>query len=81
MIDMNKVHHCDVCNKEMTIADIAIWRCIGWLASDLVAGIPQPYFLVYPKITKIFKNVDNHPKISEWVRKTYPLDYNRGYIE
>ena len=22
MIDMNKVHHCDVCNKEMTIADM-----------------------------------------------------------
>ena len=67
--------------KDMTIADIAIWRGIGWLASDLVAGIPQPYFVKYPKITKIFKNVDNHPKISEWVRKTYPLNYNRGYIE
>ena len=67
--------------KEMTIADIAIWRGIGWLASDLVAGIPQPYFVNYPKITKIFKNVDNHPKICEWVRKTYPSNYNRGYIE
>ena len=67
--------------KEMTIADIAIWRGIGWLASDLVAGIPQPYFVNYPKITKIFKNVDNHPKICEWVRKTYPSNYNRRYIE
>ena len=67
--------------KEMTIADIAIWRGIGWLASDLIAGIPQPYFVDYPKITKIFKNVDNHPKICEWVRKTYPSNYNRGYIE
>ena len=67
--------------KEMTIADIAIWRGIGWLASDLVAGIPQPYFINYSKITKIFKNVDNHPKICEWVRKTYPSNYNRGYIE
>ena len=67
--------------KEMTIADIAIWRGIGWLASDLVAGIPQPYFVDYPKITKIFKNVDNHPKICEWVLKTYPSNYNRGYIE
>ena len=67
--------------KEMTIADIAIWRGIGWLASDLVAGIPQPYFVNYPKITKIFKNVDKHPKISEWVKKTYGLNYNRGYIE
>ena len=67
--------------KEMTIADIAIWRGIGWLASDLVAGIPHPYFVNYPKITKIFKNVDNHPKICEWVRKTYPSNYNTGYIE
>ena len=67
--------------KEMTIADIAIWRGIGWLASDLVAGIPQPYFVNYLKITKIFKNVDKHPKIREWVRKTYPSNYNRGYIE
>ena len=69
-----------IVGKEMTIADIAIWRGIGWLASDLVAGIPQPYFVNYPKITKIFKNVDNHPKICEWVRKTYPSNYNRGYI-
>jgi len=67
-----------IVGKEMTIADIAIWRGIGWLASDLVAGIPQPYFVNYPKITKIFKNVDNHPKICEWVRKTYPSHYNRG---
>ena len=67
--------------KEMTIADIAIWRGIGWLASDLVAGIPQPYFVNYPKITKIFKNVDKHPKICDWVKKTYPSNYNRGYIE
>ena len=70
-----------IVGKEMTIADIAIWRGIGWLASDLVAGIPQPYFVNYPRITKIFKNVDNHPKICEWVRKTYPSNYNRGYIE
>jgi len=70
-----------IVGKEMTIADIAIWRGIGWLASDLVAGIPQPYFVNYPKITKIFKNVDNHPKICEWVGKTYPSNYNRGYIE
>ena len=70
-----------IVGKEMTIADIAIWRGIGWLASDLVAGIPQPYFVNYPKITKIFKIVDNHPKIGEWVRKTYPSNYNRGYIE
>ena len=70
-----------IVGKEMTIADIAIWRGIGWLASDLVAGIPQPYFVNYPKITKIFKNVDNHPKICEWVRNTYPSNYNRGYIE
>ena len=70
-----------IVGKEMTIADIAIWRGIGWLASDLVAGIPQPYFVNYPKITKIFKNVDNDPKICEWVRKTYPSNYNRGDIE
>ena len=70
-----------IVGKEMTIADIAIWRGIGWLASDLVAGIPQQYFVNYPKITRIFKNVDNNPKICEWVRKTYPSNYNRGYIE
>ena len=67
--------------KEMTIADIAIWRGIGWLASGQVVGIPQPYFVNYPKITKIFKNVDKHPKISEWVNKTYGLNYNRGDLE
>ena len=69
-----------IVGEEITIADIAIWRGIGWLASDFVAGIPQPYFMNYPKITKLFKNVDNHPKICDWVGKTYPSNYNRGYI-
>lgn len=57
-----------------------MWRGIGWLALDLVAGIPQPYFVNYPKITNIFKNVDYHPKVREFVRKTYPLNYNRDCI-
>ena len=33
-----------IVGKEMTIADIAIWRGIGWLASDLVAGIVSAVF-------------------------------------
>ncbi|MBL43019.1 MAG: glutathione S-transferase [Rhodospirillaceae bacterium] len=62
----------------ITIADIAIWRLMGWLSSNNLDGIPDDILFKYPKIRKICLNVDNHPQIKAWVKKTYPKDYNRG---
>lgn len=64
--------------SDITIADIAIWRLMGWVSSGTLDGIPRDILLNYSKICQICLNVDSHPKIQEWVKKTYPNEYNRG---
>ncbi len=62
----------------ITIADIAIWRLMGWLSSGNLDGIPENFLKNYPRITNICLSVDSNTKIQEWVEKTYPENYNRG---
>ena len=64
--------------SNITIADIAIWRLMGWLSSGNLEGIPEDFLYNYKKIREICVNVDNYPKIKDWVNKTYPAEYNRG---
>ena len=62
----------------MSIADIAIWRLMGWLSSGIIDGIPIEVLEKYPKIRVICAVVDNHPKVQEWIKLTFPKDYARG---
>ena len=55
----------------MTIADIAMWRLIGWLKSGIIDGIPKSAIEDFPKLKNVYHNVHNHPKVQEWMLKTY----------
>jgi len=57
--------------NKMTIADIAIWRLIGWLKSGIIDGIPTSIVDDFPKLKNIHHKVHNHPKVQEWMLKTY----------
>ena len=58
-------------NNKMSIADIAIWRLLGWLKSGMLDGIPTNICDPYPKLNYIHTSVHNHPKVQEWMFKTY----------
>ena len=45
------------------IADIAIWRVLGWFTSGLLDGIPKDLLAYFPKIKKVCLAVDQHPKV------------------
>ena len=62
----------------MGLADIAIWRLMGWLSSGMLDGIPTNLLVGYPNISRVCLAVDRHPKIQEWVNQTYAQNYNRG---
>ena len=62
----------------MGLADIAIWRLMGWLSSGMLDGIPTNLLVGYPNISRVCLAVDRHPRIQEWVNQTYPQNYNRG---
>ena len=65
-------------NNNISIADIAIWRLMGWLTSGSLDGIPLDLLKEHENISKICLLVDKHPKVNEWIKKTYPRNYVRG---
>ena len=57
--------------NKMTIADIAMWRLLGWLTSGIIDGIPKTIVDNYPKLKNIHYTVHHHVKVQEWMLKTY----------
>ena len=57
--------------EKMTIADIAMWRLLGWLTSGIIDGIPTSIVDDFPKLKNIHHHVHTHPKVQEWMMKTY----------
>ena len=61
--------------KNITIADLAIWRLMGWLTSGMIDYLPTNLIAPFPNLKRVCLNVEKHPKVIEWVKKTYPEDY------
>jgi glutathione S-transferase len=57
--------------NKMSIADIAIWRLLGWLKSGMLDGIPTNICDAYTKLNNVHTEVHKHPKVQEWMLKTY----------
>ena len=57
--------------KNISIADLAIWRLLGWLTSGLLDGVPTNILEPYERLKKLRKEIYNHPKVNEWMMKTY----------
>ena len=57
--------------EKMSIADIAMWRLLGWLTSGIIDGIPTSIIDDFPKLKNIHHQVHTHPKVQEWMLKTY----------
>ena len=67
-----------IVDSDISIADIAIWRLMGWLSSGTIDGIPTDLLKDFPKIRRVCLAVDAHQKVQEWIEKTYPKNYERG---
>ena len=57
--------------EKMSIADVAIWRLLGWLTSGIIDGIPTSIADDFPKLKNVHHQVHTHPKVQEWMLKTY----------
>ena len=68
-----------VVGPQLGLADLAIWRMMGWLSSGIVDGIPATLLSAFPKTAAVCRAVDAHPQIQDWVAKTYPDNYIRGH--
>ena len=57
--------------KDITIADLAIWRLLGWLTSGLLDGVPTKILDIYPNLIKLRKEIYKNPKVIKWMDKVY----------
>ena len=57
--------------KSMTIADLAIWRLIGWIISGKLDGVPLNILDPYKNLIEMRKELNEHPKINEWMITKY----------
>jgi glutathione S-transferase len=55
----------------MTIADIAIWRLLGWLKSGNLDGIPVEIVDGFHALEAHYARMDAHPKIRTWMEENY----------
>jgi glutathione S-transferase len=60
---------------KMSVADLAIWRLLGWIISGKLEHVPTTLLDTFPKLAKLYKGVDSHPKVQEWISLKYPKKY------
>ena len=57
--------------SDLTIADLAIWRLLGWLKSGMLDGVPSNILDNYDNLNQLRDEIYKHPKVNEWMMKTY----------
>ena len=60
--------------NEMTIADIAVWSMLGWIAQGVLDDIPSNLPKTFERLTSLYNEISNIPKVQEWKRQTYAYD-------
>ncbi len=55
----------------LTIADLAIWRLLGWLKSGLLDGVPTNIVDSYDNLNKLRNEIYKHPKVIKWMNQVY----------
>ena len=79
MLEKNIINNSEwLVTSNISVADVAIWRLLGWLSSGILDGMPTDLLSSFPKIKKLCLAVDKHPKIQKWISLTYPNNYTRG---
>ena len=60
----------------LTVADLAVWRLVGWLSSGTIDGIPGDYVTKnFPFLAALIASVDKHAGVVSWKAK-YPEFYS-----
>ena len=66
-----------VAGTSLSVADLALWRAVGWLSSGVLDGVPPRYIAdTYPHLWALHTAVDQEPKVVEWKART-PHHYAR----
>jgi glutathione S-transferase len=59
---------------DMTVADIAVWSMLGWIAQGVLDDIPSTLPKTFERLTRLYNEMSRMPKVQEWKRLTYAYD-------
>ena len=57
--------------ENISIADLAIWRLLGWFESGIIDGVPRNILEPYENLKKMRNEIYKHPKANDRMIKTY----------
>ena len=58
-------------DSDLTIADLAIWRLLGWLKSGMLDGVPTNILDEYDHLNKLREEIYKNPKVIKWMDEVY----------
>ena len=66
-----------VAGSTLSVADLAVWRAVGWISSGVLDGIPPTYIQqTFPLMWALHVAIDQQPKVVEW-KAQRPHHYKR----
>lgn len=66
-----------VAGSSLSVADLALWRAVGWISSGILDGVPTSYVeQSFPLLWQLHRAVDQLPKVLEWKARN-PHHYRR----
>lgn len=57
--------------SEMTMADLVIWRLLGWLVGGILDGLPTNMLDGFAGLAAHQARIGEHPKIKAWMHEHY----------
>ena len=60
--------------ENMTIADLAVWSLLGWIASGVIDDISAEVIRPFDGLVKLYNEINKNPRVRAWKIKTYDHD-------
>ena len=58
----------------MTIADLAVWSLLGWIASGVIDDISAEVIHPFDGLVRLYNEINKNPSVRAWKIKTYDHD-------
>jgi glutathione S-transferase len=62
----------------MTIADLAVWSLLGWVASGVIDDISAEVIQPFEGLVKLYNQINKNPRVKEWKIQTYYYDKDQS---
>ena len=64
--------------ENMTIADLAVWSLLGWIASGVIDDISAEVIQPFEGLVKLYNQINKNPRVKEWKIQTYYYDKDQS---